>query len=338
VFFTEAQAAEAQEENQAEPQEKNQTEASDTTETPPSPETLTTSVASSEAGDEMGVGLGNNIPLLENSLFTGVATSKIPIVVPPGRGAMTPNIYLMYNSRQGAGWVGVGWNLDMGAIQRSTKWGLNYGTNDYVAVINGFHSELVQRNDWGTNYFGGKIEGAFSKYYLNPTTGGWEVTAKDGTKYYYGTTSGTRQDNASGIFKWCLDKVQDTNGDYMALTYWKDQGEIYLDRIDYTGNESLLPTNYVKFYRESRTDAPSMYTIKSLVKTAYRLKAIEVYGNGQLARKYVLNYTYSTSTRRSTLSSVTLYGNDGTTALPDIGIGWSEASGFEDKGAWVSGT
>jgi Salmonella virulence plasmid 65kDa B protein len=260
VFFTEAQAAEAQEENQAEPQEKNQTEAPDTTETPPAPETLTTSVATSEAGDEMGVGLGINIPLLENSLFTGASTSKIPIVVPPGRGAMTPNIYLMYNSRQGAGWVGVGWNLDMGAIQRSTKWGLNYGVNDFVAVMNGSYNELIQRSDWGTNYFGSKIEGAFSKYYLNPTTGGWEVTAKDGTKYYYGTTSNTIQDNAFGIFKWCLDKAQDTNGNYLTLTYWKDQGqgEIYLDRIDYTGNGGLLPTNYVKF--NSGKSGPPMDT------------------------------------------------------------------------------
>jgi hypothetical protein len=104
-----------------------------------------------------------------------------------------------------------------------------------VAVINGSNSELIVRSDWGTNYYGNKIEGDFIKYYLNSITGGWEVTIKNGTKYYYGTTSASRQDNTYGTFKWCLDKVQDTNGNYMTVTYWKDQGEIYLDRIDYTG-------------------------------------------------------------------------------------------------------
>ena len=67
-------------------------------------------------------------------------------------------------------WVlGVGWTLDMGAIQRVTKFGLDYNTDDYVVVQNGGSAELVSReNDWGGNHFGLKIEGDFVKYYLNP--------------------------------------------------------------------------------------------------------------------------------------------------------------------------
>ena len=70
--------------------------------------------------------------------------------------------------------------------------------------------------------------------------------------YYYGSKSDTRQDfvNGTKVFKWCLDKVIDTNGNYMTVSYTKDQGEVYPDRIDYTGNAAagLSPTNYVKFY------------------------------------------------------------------------------------------
>ena len=68
----------------------------------------------------------------------------------------------------------------MGAIRRSTRHGLDYGANDYVAMASGSSSELVLRDDWGAGYYGAKIESAFVKYYLNPSTGGWEATTKEG--------------------------------------------------------------------------------------------------------------------------------------------------------------
>jgi YD repeat-containing protein len=251
---------------------------------------------------------------------TGAATISIPIIVPPGRKGIEPEISITYNSNTRNGWIGVGWTLDMGAIQRSTKRGVDYSANDYVAIVNGAVSELVQREEWGANYYGAKIEGTFTKYYYNSSTGGWEVTTKDGTKYYYGTTPASRQDNVYGVFKWCLDRVEDTNGNYMTITYWKGQGEIYINRIDYTGNTAgVSPTNYVKFYWESREDAPVMYTSNAPVKTGYRLKTIEVVANGSTVRAYKLEYDadpdtpgfqYSSNTRRSLLGSIQLYGTD----------------------------
>ena len=244
------------------------------------------------------------------SNFVGSATYGVPIEVPPGRGGIAPNLALLYNSQAGNGWLGVGWLLDMGAIQRSTRFGVNYNSNDFVATANGSSTDLVARGEWGSNYYGAKIEGAFLKYYLNASTGGWEVTAKNGTKYFYGSSASSRQDNASVVFKWCLDKVQDTNGNYMMVSYVKDFGEIYLSRIDYTGNQSLPPTNYVVFHRALRSDAPAMYVPNFSVKTRYRLKTIEVGASGQMVRAYKLIYTASVSTSRSILTSVRQYGSD----------------------------
>ncbi len=164
---------------------------------------------------------------------TGAANASIPIEVPPGRKGVAPNLALAYNSNMGNGWIGVGWSLGLGEIQRSTKRGVNYYPNeaddnpDYVFVMNGASSELVKRTDW--NYpddpnavcYEEKIERTFSKY-CRLSSDGWVVTTKDGTKYYYGITAASRQDNAHGVFKWCLDKVQDTNGNFMTVTYWKD--------------------------------------------------------------------------------------------------------------------
>ena len=101
----------------------------------------------------------------------------------------------------------------------------------------------------------------------------------------------------------------------MTLTYFKDQGQIYLDQISYAGNitQGVAPTNYVKFYRDgSRSDAPAMYSTNFPVATAYRVKTIDVVANGSRVRAYSLSYGQSNSavTGRSLLSSITEYGSD----------------------------
>jgi len=276
------------------------------------------------------------VSVTENNSSTGAATHRLTIDIPPGRLGGRPDISLIYNSNNRNGWLGVGWSLDIGSIQRSAKWGLSYSANDYVFVVNGTSTELVSRSDWGSNYYGARIEdGKFTKYYKNTATDGWEVTAKDGTKYYYGKTPhdvsiDSRQTNTKGTFKWCLTWIQDTNGNYTKITYAKDQGEIYLDRIDYTGNGSLLPSNYVKFNREVRPDPLYRNNTFVAVTTAYRLESIEVYGNALLASKYLLDYGVGASTERSLLSTITRIGSDGISQLLPINAAWQNGiKGFD---------
>ncbi len=248
---------------------------------------------------------------------SGAAITSIPIIVPPGRKGIEPKLSLVYNSGSGNGWVGMGWSLGIGAIQRNAKRGVNYNANDYLISINGSISELMPRNDWGSNFFGAKIESAFSRYYRNMVSGGWEKMGKDGTKYYFGSSSASRQDNpnnSSQIFKWCLDRIEDTNGNYIDITYMKDRGAIYPDEIKYTGNTAgLPPSNTVKFILESavRTDAYEVFNAHYSVTTAYRLKTIEVYGSGALTSSYELRYQYSAGTGRSLLGDVIQYGSNG---------------------------
>lgn len=244
---------------------------------------------------------------ISNPSNGGAARMDIPIEVPPGRGGVAPHLTIAYNSRKGNGQLGVGFSMDLGAIQRSAKYGVNYNADDYV--IND-SSEIVLRPEWGSNYYGAKIEGAFTKYYKNPS-GGWIATAKDGTTYFYGTTSASRQENANGIFSWCLDRVEDTNGNYMTALYWKDQGEIYPSRINYTGNTAgLNPTNFVQFYYEGRTDTPVMFHTNSSIITAYRMKSIAVLANGSTARAYKLTYANNGNTGQTLLANVQQYGSD----------------------------
>lgn len=59
----------------------------------------------------------------EANLFIGSATTAIPLIVPPGRRAITPALALSYASNAGPSPYGHGWDLPLPRVQRSTKHG-----------------------------------------------------------------------------------------------------------------------------------------------------------------------------------------------------------------------
>jgi len=248
-------------------------------------------------------------------LFTGTATTSIPIAVPPGRGGVHPTLALVYNSANGNGWVGLGWKLEKSVIERQTKFGLNYAGDAYVFRLAGINVDLV---NVGTNQYRAKIEGGFTRVQKLTASDGkpyFLATDKTGQKFYFGRTAATRvahPSDANKIFRWCLERVENPDGNYMTISYTGDQGQGYLSRIDYTGHGSTRPTNSVLFHLETRPDAVPMYTSHFLIKTAKRLKTIEVRANNRLVRAYKLTHTSSAGTSRSLLRSVTQYGKDAT--------------------------
>ena len=290
--------------------------------------------------------------------FTGVATASIPIQVPPGRSGVQPNLQLVYESAGGNGWVGMGWKLELGMVERQTRFGVNYSGDDYTFRLNGASADLVTI---GSGEYRAKIEGGFTR--IRKLTAAdskpyWEATDKKGTRYLFGQTSATRltdPGDASHILRWCLDRVEDTNGNYMTVAYVLEQGQVYLDRIDYTGNGSTAPTNTVRFYKESRTDVADMYPYNFLVKTAYRLKTIDVLSNNeqQRVRAYKLNYSTSTTGfPYSVLMQIQQYGKDATldgtgavaggTTLPAQSLTWTAGptqfgTGTGYTGTWLDG-
>lgn len=238
----------------------------------------------------IGGGSGASTP----DLFSGTMSYSIPIDVPPGRNGMEPKLTLHYSSSNGSSWLGMGWELEVGAIVRSTKNGVTYDdTKDtFLLRLPGASMDLV---NIGGGEYRAKIEGSFNrikKLISADAKTYWEVTDKKGNRYLYGQATASRQDDpadASRIFKWCLERVQDANGNYMIISYTKDQGQIYLDQIDYTGNGTILPSNYVKFNLITRTDAPEMYTTNFKVKTTHRLGWIDVVANGNRVNAYGLS-------------------------------------------------
>jgi RHS repeat-associated protein len=283
-------------------------------------------------------------------LFTGTLSDSMPIDIPAGINGMQPSLALTYHSNGGNGWLGLGWDLELGSIERSTKNGLDYSADNYMLRMAGSTIDLVpiSKDEYGVSIpanqyqYRAKIEGLFFKIIAYKDLSGvpqyWEVFDKSGSLYRYGYTSAERQydpNNADHIFKWCLNYVQDTNNNFMKIAYTNNLNQIYPTMIVYTGNDVLgvAPLNSITFDYEARSDAPVMFTTNFNVATAWRLKALEI-ESGDWYGAYWLSYAQSASTGRSLLASVQRYGADykitnGTisgTSMPTTTFGWQAGS------------
>src|SRR4051812_26538372 len=101
------------------------------------------------AGEKSGPNPGNLAPTgaADTSLFTGAFTYTYPLTVPPGRDGLQPDLKLLYNSQAGNGWLGIGWDLSVGSIHRSTKNGIPTYNDDvdvFVFSMEGRNDELVK--------------------------------------------------------------------------------------------------------------------------------------------------------------------------------------------------
>ena len=271
---------------------------------------------------------------------SGAFMLPIPIVTPPGRAGIQPALTLTYNSQGLNGWVGAGWSLGVGDIHRRLKNGVKYEDGEYE--VN--NTKLIRVREWdinGHHAYAPETQTDFTKYFIKlhnnkeSETLGWVVHTKDGKILEYGTTADSKQAFKSKtrfannsyyhVFKWCLNKVTDANGNYMEISYDKHRisysddddmeygVQVYLKEIDYTGNENGTgTTNKVIFHLEDRTDHNSNYLTNYEVRTEKRLKSIEVRNNDSMVRAYALEYDESDHTSRSRLKSVTQYGDDAT--------------------------
>lgn len=257
------------------------------------------------------IGSGVKIPLPD--LLTGSFSHSIPIAVPPGRKNMQPNVSLQYRSSSANSWCGFGWSINPGYIVRSTKLGpptYNDLQDTFIFVTDSGSTELTHLVD---NLYQAKIESSFAKFYKE-TDDSWKVVQKDGSVLRFGQNLDSKETATLGTFLWNLTKVIDTNGNYVELTYAKDQGKTYLYLIEYTGNDitGTSASNSVEFTLEDRTDITSSYIFGTEIKTVKRLKEIKVNCQNDLVWRYALTYEYSADTKRSLLKSIKQSASDGT--------------------------
>jgi RHS repeat-associated protein len=250
-----------------------------------------------------------------------------------------------------AQWTGLGWTLDAGGmIIRDLKGTAEPNDDTFRLVFNGASHDLVLI-DTDQRIYHTKDE-TFWRVQYHSSDDSWTLTTKDGTIHRFGSTAATRAvllmpSLTYLAYKYGLDEVRTTGGTAVRYTYAKyvaiipgtgytyDQA-MYPETITYTYQNGIPvgPAREVRFHRAPRNDWTdnSLYTSQAFFERE-RLDAIEVRVGASLVRKYALTYDYSVdrdaaytwgggATGDLTLRFVTLYGTDGSSALPSLSFSY----------------
>ncbi len=287
---------------------------------------------------------------------TGAATYSIPIVVPPGTAGMIPSLELNYSSQGRDGLVGLGWAI--GGLQMITRCprtmaqdgvhgGVNFDSNDRFC-LDGQRLVLVNGTTYGADgsQYSTEVE-SFSKITAHGTAGSgpswFEVQTKGGQILYFGQTPdsqaplvavpGSQTGQPGTVRSWAVNKISDTRGNYLSVTYDNGHqdttnGQIYPTQISYTGNSTtgLAAYNSIQFVYSARApqDINPAYQAGSLLQTTVLLTDVitctavtNPCPGSHLVYDYHLSYNLNSSGATfDELTSITLCGGDGKCLLP----------------------
>ena len=283
---------------------------------------------------------------------SGAFTYTIPIAVPPGTAGIEPKLSLSYNSQGGNGLLGMGWSLaGLSVIHRCPKTmiqdgvigGVNYNANDrycldgqrLVAISGTYGADATEYRTESESY--SRIV-SYGSQGSGPAW--WKVWTKSGQILEYGNTADSRIEaqGKTEVMLWSLNKLQDTVGNYLTISYIEDtpNGQYYPDRIDYTGNGNAgkTPGNSVRFVYETRPDITPLYQAGSVNKTTVRLTNVQTFAGATLVKDYRLAYEQSAATQRFQMTGLTECGGDGVCLAPTV-FDWPPVvSGFLTQ-TWV---
>lgn len=174
---------------------------------------------------------------------TGTASISVPIKISPGRAGFAPQLALSYDSGNGNGIFGLGWDIGIPSIARRTSRGLPQyndqdesdvfilsGAEDLVPFLeekNGKWQEVqFQQDNFLVTRYRPRTEGLFARIerWFNLTDGisHWRVIAKDNTTSIYGESALARvadPQDAKKVFRWLLEKTYDDKGNIILYEY-----------------------------------------------------------------------------------------------------------------------
>ena len=241
-------------------------------------------------------GLVGSIPGSYRVTSNGQFVYDIPLSLVTGTGGMSPKLSISYNSGNGNGLVGYGFDLaGLSVISRSPRNLFNDGIADvvrftsedrysldglrlqYVGTENGKRTYRTENNTYSKIIAEGPVDA--------PTK--FIVHTKDGLVYEYEPTV-----TSSKSLFWPVVKVSDTKGNYYTVSYNTSGDEYVPTEIKYTGNTtaSLQPFASIVFSYQSINRSPSFV---GGVRTNRRkaISKISVRYANQEVKSYDLAYT-----------------------------------------------
>jgi RHS repeat-associated protein len=288
-------------------------------------------------------------------LFTGRFGYQVPLELAPGRNDSQPKMELDYDSSSGNGICGIGWQLDLGYIQRQTKYGVpilwssgkpQAAYDDSKGFLCSLNGRLVNLENVGGSNYRAEIEGAFLRFNFQTSQNQWQVIDPSGNTYYFGQTTASRMVNSksgwssgsTGTFRWNLTSAQTPNGDTNGYTYQNISGTLYPLQVTYNGSTAgASATHEVDFVLGSRSDVTVSYISGYRVEQNQLIQAIVHKVSGNVVWSNRLTYASSPSTSRSLLQSVTKYGTNLTSALPTTTFTYTvQQMGFQPDVVWTN--
>jgi len=262
------------------------------------------------------------IPVPQMNNYGGLNFSY-KIDVPEGRAGVEPKIALSYSSSGGDGWTGIGWNIGMGAITRTTRYGqLFYDQND-IFTYSGKRLYRVSGPVGSQNgvYRLEIDDGSMARFELtNAESGGtWIVYGADGSATAYGanlTERITLPTDVTKTYAWQFSQTTDRNGNFLQALYdtteYAANHILYLKELRYTGNAGQgMPANqFVRFNLKDRSDYYISRAAGFSMKMTKLLDTIEVGwdmpggSNNKVLWSYQLDYVTSPDSNRPLLSTI----------------------------------
>jgi len=235
--------------------------------------------------------------------LAGSANYSIPISVPPGINGIVPQISLTYNSQSGNGNAGYGWNTaGISTITRIASTKFHDGIIDPVDFDNldrfSFNGQRLMLKSgslpYGTNgavyetenYSNVKI----TSYGIHPEginfgPAYFIVEYPDGSKAQYGNSSDSRS-----ITEWSITYWENPQGVRISYNYSFSNNVLDITSVKYGGLLEGAPINEIRFNYEARSRSEQAYIGGRSLSRTKRIKSINVFGNGNGFRNYILDY------------------------------------------------
>jgi RHS repeat-associated protein len=238
----------------------------------------------------------------KTNLNTGLGSYSIPIDMPSGYRAQSPQLGLNYSSGARQSEFGFGWGLFTLSIHRDTRNGFPHYDDRDVFLLNG--EELAPVGD---DLYRPLVDTTFQR--VRRLDAGWEVTDRQGTRFLLGIDADSQERNPAragedGVLTWLVAQTIDTSGNTTTYSYLRDGNRLYLERLEYA--VFRLEISYAM-----RPDILSVRRGGFEQRTSWRATRFAVHKttlDETLVRAYDLEYTEDPLAGHSLLTRITLTG------------------------------
>jgi RHS repeat-associated protein len=247
----------------------------------------------------------------EVSPASGLPSLSYPLEVPPGRAGHAPQLALHYHAGGGAGVLGLGWSLDLPAIERSTRAGIPRADIPPVWQLRHL-ADGEELTETAPGIFRQRIEQGAPIVVRTLPGGAMSALATDGTGYLFGLTDDARLTGDAGPVRLELSAITDVHGNRIDFYYVRaaGSGAPLLSAITWNDGQARVEIIY-----EARPDILVSHATGQRIALAHRLAEIRTEVAGEPVRTTTLTYARSIEAPNSRLAEIATAAADGA-ALP----------------------